>query len=392
MSGLTPTGFEVDTLDQIKEEMAQDARDLLGAELDTGPTSVVGQLIGIVAERVHAHWLSQRDVWQAFSPTASGQSLTQIALITGTVRRDATYSRVQATVNLNAGTTLPAGSRAHAVGDDTAVFETDADATNGGGTPADLAVTLTAVEAGPLRANAGTLTVIVTPVSGWNSITNAEDAELGLAAETDFQLRLRREIELRVQGSSNIDAIAADVTTVEGVIDVASEENTSDVTVGILPPHSFRIIVWDGDPSGASDDAIAQAIWDAKPAGIEAVGSSDGNALDANGDTRVIAFDRADEQEVWLEFDVEVVDSTFPVDGEDQIKEAVVAHALENWRIGEDVILSALYGPVFGVSGVYRIAAVRAGFSASPVGTSDLAVAADEIARADTARIEVTLV
>jgi uncharacterized phage protein gp47/JayE len=214
---------------------------------------------------------------------------------------------------------------------------------------------------------------------------------MGEAADSDSELRERRERELRVQGSANLDAIEQDVIQVDGVIDARGFENTSNVTVGDLPAHSFKIIVWDGDPAAANDDAIAQAIWDSKPVGIEDVGTDFGFAVDRRGDNQTMHFARAAEQEIYLAFDIEVDTSKFPDDGEDQIKEALVAYADEVWRIGEDVILSALYGPVFQISGVRKISAVRAGLTPSPVGTTDLAVAEDEIARADTSRIVVNV-
>jgi uncharacterized phage protein gp47/JayE len=392
MAGLTADGFTIKTISEIQEEMAADLRARLGPELDTSAESVMGQIIGAFAEREASVWLAARDVWQAFTPAgASGVSLTQLSLITGTLREDETRSRVTATLNLNAGITVPAGSRVRVVTDETAVFETLEDVTNAGGSPAYVDAVMQAVDAGPVRANAGTLTVIVTPVSGWNSATNAEDADMGLAAELDPELRARRERELRVQGSANIDAIEQDVLQVEGVIDARGFENDTDNTVGDLPPHSFRIVIWDGDPEAANDDEIAQAIWDSKPIGIEDVGADFGFALDRRGDNQTVQFARAALAEVYLEFDVEVDSSKFPADGADQIEAAVVAYADENWRIGEDVILSALYAAVFSVSGVRRIAAVRAGLAPSPVGTSDLTVGDDEIARADTGRILVNV-
>jgi uncharacterized phage protein gp47/JayE len=392
MAGLTADGFTIKTISEIQEEMAADLRARLGPELDTSAESVMGQIIGAFAEREASVWLAARDVWQAFTPAgASGVSLTQLSLITGTLREDETRSRVTATLHLNAGITVPAGSRVRVVTDETAVFETLEDVTNAGGSPAYVDAVMQAVDAGPVRANAGTLTVIVTPVSGWNSATNAEDADMGLAAELDPELRARRERELRVQGSANIDAIEQDVLQVEGVIDARGFENDTDNTVGDLPPHSFRIVIWDGDPEAANDDEIAQAIWDSKPIGIEDVGADFGFALDRRGDNQTVQFARAALAEVYLEFDVEVDSSKFPADGADQIEAAVVAYADENWRIGEDVILSALYAAVFSVSGVRRIAAVRAGLAPSPVGTSDLTVGDDEIARADTGRILVNV-
>lgn len=392
MAGLTPTGFETPTLQEILDEMIAAARAALGADLDTGPTSVMGQILGILSERELALWFAARDVWAAFTPNgASGESLTSLALITGTVRQVATRSSVTASVTLNAGTTLPAGSRARVSTDTTAIFETLTDVVNAGGSPATLPALMQAVDAGATRANAGTLTTIVTPVVGWTAVTNTLDAEMGSADETDAELRRRREEELRVQGSANLDAIEQDVLQVANVIDARGFENVLEITSGGLPPHSFKIVVWDGDSALADEDEIAQAIWDSKPAGIRAAGDVTGTAVDRHGTPRTIAFDRADELDVYLTFEISVDASTFPADGADQIKNAVVAYADARWRIGEDVILSALYASVFSISGVERIGAVKAGLAPSPSGTVDLAVADAEIARADTSRIVVTI-
>lgn len=392
MSGLTATGMEIPTIDEITAAIGTAARAAIDPALDTSAESVIGQLIGIFAERERSAWLAIRDVWQAGAPSgASGQSLIQLALLTGTVKRSATKSRVTASVNLNAGVTLPAGSRARVGVDSDALFETIADVTNPGGSPANVAAVMTAVTAGAVRANAGTLNTIVTPISGWNSVTNALDADLGLSDETDTELRARREAELRVSGAANIDAIVADVDAVDGVLDVRGTENDTDATVDGLPPHSFRLVIWDGNPAAADDDAVGQAIWDAKPTGIQSVGVTTGDALDANGDVRTMSFDRATEDLVYLGLDIETDPSTFPADGEDQIKAALVAYADAHWTISEDVVLSALYGPVFTVSGVRRVSAIRAGFAPAPVGTSDLSVAADEIARADTSRVTLVI-
>lgn len=385
---LETTGFIVQTIDEIKAEIEAEVKGALGPNTDVSATSVIGQLIGIFADREHELQVVTRDVYSAFTAAgATGNSLTQLALLTGTIREDATYSTVSATVNLNAGTTLPAGSQAHVEGDPDAIFETLADVTNGTASPDDFPVDMRATEPGAVRANSGTLTEILTPVSGWNSVTNALDATMGEEDETDLELKIRREQELRRQGSGNVDAIEADVAAVDGVIDTTNFENETDVASD-LPAHSFEIVVWDGSPAAASDDAIAQAIWDAKPAGIRSFGGETGTAIDRQGSERLIDFSRAEAPDVYLEFDL-TVDDGFPVDGETQVKEAIVAFADANWSIGDDVILSALYASVFTISGVVSIDAVRAGFSASPVGTSNLTIGVRQIGLADTARIEV---
>lgn len=391
MSGLTPTGFTIPTLDEIRSALATDLRARLGPTLDTSDYSVMGQIVGILAERLHELWLGERDIYAAFVPgSATGQALANLSLITGTIKRGATFSRVTGTVNLNAGVTLPAGSQARVPGAPVA-FETVDPVTNGGGAPANVAVTFQAVDSGPVRANASTLTEIVTPVAGWNSVTNATDATVGSGVETDTQLRERREIELRGGGSGAVDAIAADVLNVSAaVLDVQGTENTSDATVGGLPPHSFRIVVWDGDPPGADDDAIAQAIWDAKPAGIASIGTETGSAMDRRGNPQTVSFERADGLEIYISTDIEIDATKFPADGEDQIADALTAYAAEHWKVGQPVVQTSLYGPIFSVSGVKKVNSLTLGLAPSPVGTADVAVAADEIALADTSRIVVT--
>jgi uncharacterized phage protein gp47/JayE len=391
--GLTITGFTVQTVDEIKTEIETSVKANLtnGANIDVSATSVVGQLIGIFADREHALQLLCRDAWTAFTPSgATGTSLTQLAMLTGTIRADATFSTVTATLSLNAGVTVPAGSQISVDGDPEAVFETLADATNSGGSPATVTVQMQATAAGAVRANAGTLTQIVTPVVGWVAATNVLDAEVGSEDETDPELRLRRETELRVQGAGNLDAIRADVSKVSGVLDVKGFENFTNVTVGVLPPKSFEIVIWDGNPNEADDDAVAQAIWDSKPVGIYSYGGGwSGNAADAVGDLHIVNFTRATEEDVYLEFDLTVDATKYPVDGDTQVKTAVKGYADANWSIDSDVILSALYASVFSISGVVSIDAVRAGFTVSPSGTSNLTITDHQIAIADTSRIVV---
>jgi uncharacterized phage protein gp47/JayE len=389
MPGLSTAGFSIPTLDELYTQLKDLARARIDPELDTGPDSVIGILLGIFAERLHDVWLGERDVYSAFLPGgATGVALTNLSLLTGTLRRPATFGRVSALANLNSGVTLPAGSQARVPGQ-TVTWVTQANVTNAGPSATNVAVILVADATGPQRANAGTLTEIASPVSGWNSITNPTDAVLGLSDETDGELRVRREAELRVQGSGNIDAIVADVGALEGVIDTKGTENTSDIVDGEgIPAHAFRVVVWDGVVPGASDDEIAQAIWEAKPAGILSYGTTgSGNALDALGTPHAVLFDRATLVPVYLTVDLDINLALFPADGVAQIKNAMVDYANSHWGVGDDVIRSALYGAIFSVSGVERINQIYAGTAPSPFGTVDLTIGPAEIAILETTNI-----
>lgn len=391
---LTAEGVQVQTVSEILAEMETSARAAIHDQLDCSETSPFGQLFGVLAEREMLVQQQARAIAQSFSPRASGQALAAVSLLTGTVKRGATKSQVSATVNLNAGVTLPALSRANVNGDTTAVFETIADVTNGAGITANVAVTMRAVNAGPVRAASGALTVINTPVSGWNTATNAFDATVGLDIETDPQLRVRRIEELRVQGSTVVLAIAADVAEVAGVTEVAPFENTGTVTdADGLTAHSFEIVVWDGVSPVASSTEIAQMILNGSPAGIAAVHGTAGtlvtsSALDREGATQAVVFTRAGQKTLYVSYTL-TVDGSYPVDGDVQVKAAAATALTAMLGIGDDVIRTRLFAAAYSITGVTDVTALTLGFTAAPVGTSNLVVGSREIAVADTSRIVV---
>lgn len=392
---LTDEGVQVQTVSEIVGELEAAGRADIHPNLDVSETSPYGQLFGIWAEREWKLQQGLRAIANSFSPKATGQALANVALLTGTLKRGATKSQVDATVTLTAGTTLPAGSRANVDGDTTAIFETIADVTNSSGITADVAATFRAVNAGPVRAPSGKLTVINTPVSGWSAVTNAFDATLGLDIESDIDLRTRRIEELRVQGSTVLAAIEADVLEIAGVLQTKGFENTSSSTdVDGVAGHSFEIVVWDGVSPTAQNNAIAQAIFDASPAGIAAVNGtagthSSGTALDSEGDSHTVAFTRPTQLTLYVTYQI-ATDDKYPVDGDTQIAAAAAALLTSLQGVGDDVVATKLYAPAYSVAGVTDVVSVKLGFSASPSGTVNLVVGSREIAIADTSRILVT--
>lgn len=392
---LNDQGIQVQTLTEILSELETAARADVHPQLDVSASSPFGQLFGIWAERELLIQQALRAVAQSFGPKSTGQSLANIALLTGTVKRGQTKSQVDATVTLTAGTTLPAGSRANVDGDSTAIFETVADVTNGAGITAAVAATMRAVTAGPVRAPAGKLTVINTPVSGWSAVTNAFDATVGLDIEGDPALRLRRLEELRVQGSTVVAAIVADVLEVAGVLAATGYENTGDATdIDGLDPHSFEIVVWDGVSPAASNTAVAQAIFNGAPAGIKSTHgtngvSASGSALDKEGAAHTVLFTRPTQLTLYVTYTLQVDSGVYPVDGDAQVKAAVVAMLTSLLSIGADVITSKLYAPAFSVAGVTDVTSIKLGFTASPFSSANLNVGSRSIAVADTSRITV---
>jgi uncharacterized phage protein gp47/JayE len=353
MAGLTAEGLEIRTQPEIQEILEEKlAIALPGANVRAGP---LHQLVGILSEELALAWESLQAVYSGFSSDASGVLLDQIAELTGTTRRAATRSRVVASVNLNAGVTLAAGAIAAVDGDPDAQFRTIADATNGGGTPADVDVELESIATGPVAAPAGTLILIVTPASGWNSITNVADTELGLDIAGDADLRVQRRVELAGPGSRSLGAIRAQVAKVDDVLEVQVQENTSLVTDGDgRPGKSLEVIVWDGDPAGADDDEIAQAILDSKPDGILAHGVVEsGTAIDDTGNEVVVAFSRATALRVYVNATV-VLEAGVAAGWEAQAQAAVAARG-DEYVVGETAYASQLLCALLEVPGIVAV-------------------------------------
>lgn len=381
--GVTSTGFVVKSLQDIKTELEAEYRAKLGASIDTSPESVLGQIIGIHAEREAELWELGLAIWASQYPdSASDVSLDNVAAITGTLRDPPRRSTVTATWTGTAGTVIPAGRVVSVTGNAAARFRTIADATVEG--DGNVAVAMESEDYGPWVANAGTLTVIETPVGGITSVTNPLDAELGADEETDASLRLRREAELGAEGNGVVDSIRARILQLDDVTSVTVFENDTDETdADGVPRNSIEVMVQGGD-----DDEIRAAIFESKAAGISTVGDEDGVVVDDAGLEHTIRFSRPDEQPIKLEFTYTTTDD-YPSTGDADVKAAVVAFARERFLVGRDVILSALEKPVWEVAGIYDLTLIRGSIHPAAFGTSNIAIGSRELADFDTSRITI---
>ena len=112
-------------------------------------------------------------------------------------------------------------------------------------TTGDVQVDMEAVAVGPVQADAGTLTQIVTVVTGWETVTNAQDAVLGRDRQTDAQYRASL---LRRTAHSSIGPLSG----LEGALEAAEAgrvrvvENTSSAAIVVqgwpVNPHSILVV------------------------------------------------------------------------------------------------------------------------------------------------------
>ncbi len=390
MSGVTDEGFVVETVDTIKTALEDELKTRFGASFNVRPTSVAGILIGVFAQKMADLWDAAEAIYGSQYPeSAFGASLDQLALLTGQQRLVATRSIGVVGITGTPGTAIPALSRIR--NEDTGTYwrtvEEDGTVTIPGASATTANVE--SEDFGEIIGVAGTLNVIDTVISGWDEVSNPLDASLGRDIETDAALRLRRANLLTVEGNATLDSIRAAVIALDGISEAHVFENVTNATdADGLPPHSFEVVLLQTDVEA---DDIAQAIWESKPAGISAYGSSVGTATDTQGEERIVGYSEGDEVEIYVSVTATTAASFSPTaTGVSNIKAAIVEYG-EDFLLGDDVIREAVRAQCF-ISGVTDVPSIYVDIYAAPTGTSNITVGRREVARFDTSRIVVTLV
>jgi len=216
----------------------------------------------------------------------------------------------------------------------------------------------------------------------------------GSDGETDPELRYRYRMTAATFGSATAEAIRSQVYRVEGVKAVSVRQNRMNYTVDGMNPHSVEVTVYGGDP-----DDIGAALLASVPAGCETLGSSAVTVQDSVGQAHIFRFNKATRVPIYIDISL-TVDGTFSYDaGLVAIKDALIAYiggedSTGTFQIGllpgVDVVYARLVAAVMAIDGVVD-AALTVGKTASPTGTNNIEIAADEVAetRADYINIAV---
>lgn len=231
--------------------------------------------------------------------------------------------------------------------------------------------TLVCEDTGPIPAPAGSLVTIITPVSGWQLVSNINAARLGTDYESDAELRQRYETGVYRLGSGTPAAILANLRQdIVGASSVAVYENTGDTTNGDgMPPHSVEVVIEGGD-----DLTVAQRIYDLKPAGIASHGNTTQSIVDSSGYTETVKFSRPERRQIWLKATVTTTsEEVIPGDLLERVRAALVDYG-NTLGVGENVYLQRLVGAVFrattGVASVVLTAAATAEGAPTPAAGS----------------------
>lgn len=389
MAGLTASGLSIKTIEDIIAEIEAEQLATIDSDLDTSSTSVIGQLNQIYAARELALWELLLAVYQAAYPnTATGVALSQIAALTGTIRRAATKATIYADLAGTTSTLIPAGSRISVQDDPNSVFETLADFTLTAA-PTD-AVLFRAVDAGSdTTAVVGEVAVIEDPVSGWTTATFAAPYTAGADEEDDTTLRLRRTQELTKPGTGTVEAIKADLLAYkEEILSVGVFENLTGITdANGLPPWSIEVLV--EDDGTLTDQEILDQIWLSKPAGTQTYGNISGTVEDTAGNLHTLYYSNPDSVTVHIELDLEKDEDQYV--GDDAVKTAIADWAQANLSIGDNVNAAAIVDVVMEQAGVKNVdlTSVKCE-NTDPPTTTNHVIAPREKAAISTTNIDIT--
>jgi hypothetical protein len=279
---LTPEGLVIPTVQELLDVEAEEQRgDIDPLLLNTGD-SLLGNFNGIESSHLREGWEAIDAVFSALDPdNAEGSLLDGVCAFTGTTRSPATRSHFSGshklTVNLSPGATVTKDVTAFSVaGAPGTRFFASETVTNTTGSTANFQIGAQSEFTGPVAVNVGTMTIVSTPTTGVNSVTNGSAAALGEDIELDGPLRRRREVELRQNGSCTAPALQSRLAAYENddgghpVLSATVLENTTDfIDARGLRPHSFFVIVWDGIDADATDADLNAIVTANRPMGIQ---------------------------------------------------------------------------------------------------------------------------
>lgn len=362
----------------------QDAyKAIYGADVYLAPDSQDGQFLAVLAKGFYDVATLGASVYNSFSPvTAQGVGLSRNVKINGISRKVPTNSIVVLTIIGQEDTVISNGIAQDVLNQKWLL--PDVVTIPFGGT---IDVTATAEFAGNINAQPNTVTTIFTPTLGWQSVDNDDAAVAGNPVESDAELRIRQAQSTALPSLTVFDGTMGSVLNLEGVTSARGYENDTDSTDGNgIPSHSIEVVVQGGDTT-----EIAQAIQVHKTPGTGTAGSVSTTVYDAHGMPLIIKFERPTEVTIKVEIEIDTFvdyDTSYTA----MIKQALVDY-INGIGIGEDALYTKFFPVAYlpGIPGTtYDITDLQIGKNLDPVGTSNIAIAFDEVAVATLSDITVT--
>ena len=373
---VTAEGISAPDYQTVLDTITGYFQQIYGSDSYLDPDSKDGQMVALVALAIHDANNTAITVYRSFSPsTALNDALTSNVKINGISRRAATNSTVDELLVGEPGTIITNGS----------VKDTNGIIWN---FPAQVVIgidgtaiaTATCTTPGSVAALAGSVNKINTPTRGWVSATNPLAATVGVAAETNAELRVRQSQSVALPSVTPFEAVDGAIANIEGVTRHKLYENDQDTPdANGLPPHSIAAIVEGGDAT-----VIANTLRGVKGQGSTPFGSTVIIVPDKYGSPHPVGFSRPVDVPVFVKITISPLTGYTSQVG-DEIKAAVAAY-INSLAIGASVLLSRIYSPANlgvvsgGNSRYYDITELLIGTSSAGVAATNIVIDFDHSA------------
>lgn len=335
------TGFDVTEITDLREQIATEWQNAFKEKdrplLNTAPETPQGQIIDSQVATVNQKDSEVLYLAQQFDPrTAEGRFQDALAEIYFIKRKSAINSYALCTLNGRAGTQISAGALIQSTIDGTQ-WSLDQDVT----IPAEETITakFTCLTEGAISASAGTLTKIITTVTGWDTVTNAT-ATVGSLKESQSAFEQRRRESVSLNARSTVNAVYANVAQCDGVIAVYAVDNKKNISETIdsytLTPHSIFVCV-----IGGEDQDIAKAIYDNLSAGCDYNGNTSVDITNEySGAVETVKFYRPAQFDIYVKVQIQN-NASLPDDYINIIKQAVYNnfYGLDDLKINNEPLL-----------------------------------------------------
>ncbi|HBZ1018903.1 TPA: hypothetical protein MJD00_28380 [Klebsiella pneumoniae] len=373
---VTAEGISAPDYQTVLDTITGYFQQIYGSDAYLDPDSKDGQMVALVALAIHDANNTAISVYRSFSPaTAVGDALTSNVKINDITRRAATNSTVDLLLTGTVGTTITNGSVR-----DTNSMIWNLPATVVIGTDGTVVATATCASSGAVAAVAGSVNGINTPTRGWASVTNPLAATVGIAAETDAELRVRQSQSVALASLTPFDAVDGAIANVEGVTRHKLFENDTETTdANGLPAHSISAILEGGDAT-----EIANTIRSTKGQGVSTYGTTAVIVTDKYGNPYTIRFSRPVDVPIYVSITIQAL-TGYSSEVGDEMKAAVAAY-INSLAIGDSVLLSRVYSPANlgvvsgGNARYYDIMELLIGRTAEGVAAANVVLAYDESA------------
>lgn len=327
----TENGLELSDTSTILEQV-QDVFLKAFPNLNVEPSTPQGQIITAITELFTK---AQTDIVEFANVILNGGTGIWLDAYCktyyGIIRKTASKGSVTALISGTIGTIIPAGFIAKS-GD--YEFETISEyiIESGGSCYAELF----AKDNGDFSIDAGTLTTIITQVTGVERITNPYESVSGSDTETDNELRLRASNSLTYRATSIFDGMLAQILQLSGVSKIAGYENNTKNTVAykniILEPNSIAVVVKGGDLQ-----AIGKVILENKTVGADVMGDIDINVYEEiSKQTSIMRIYRPTQVALKAELQVAINNLTTQ-DYADQLKNQIIS-IIDAYNINDEII------------------------------------------------------